>query len=218
MSGIETLQWLIERHTAETRLADGTPVRLRPVIPTDKRELADGFGRLSAQSRYYRFLSMISELSPTLLRLFTEIDYIDHFALGALSLMHEPPLGVGVARYVRDANQQQVAEPAVTVVDAFQGRGLGGLLLDRIMVTALANGITRFRGTVLTDNTPMKRLLLARGARFEHVGHGVLVAEFELLPAVGLRARRPVCRAREAVVSRLHYRNTDCRRMNCVSP
>jgi acetyltransferase len=48
-----------------------------------------------------------------------------------------------------------MAEGAVVVIDAFQGRGLGSLLLDRLVRYARANGVTGFVATIHTSNAPM---------------------------------------------------------------
>lgn len=174
------LQILYDHNVEETTLADGTPIRLRPILPTDKDNLRSAMARLSPDARYRRFMSTIAELSPERLRYLTEIDYEDHFALTALALDHEPPLGIGFARYIRDPDKHHVAEPAFTVVDAYQGRGLGSLLLERIMRDAVGNNITHFRATLLADNIPMKELFAQQDAAFSHDGYGVLSAEFAL--------------------------------------
>lgn len=172
-------------YPCETRLKDGTPIRLRLVTPADKHELESGLERLSPASRYKRFMGAMKRLSPELLRYFTEIDYVNHFAVGALALDQEPPLGIGVARYVRYTGQPDMAEPAFAVVDRYQGRGLGQLLLRQLMREARRHGITRFRATLLADNMPMKALFARQGAHFTHAGDGVLVAEFTLDDAFG---------------------------------
>ena len=108
-------------------LRDGSKVLIRQVQGTDAPLLADGFTRLSAQSRQMRFLTRKKELSPAELRYFTDVDHHDHEALGALD--HTDGRGVGIARYVRDADDPQAAEIAVTIVDDWQGRGLATELL-----------------------------------------------------------------------------------------
>ena len=81
-------------------------------------------------------------LSVDELAFFTEIDHVDHEAIGAL----DPATGegVGVARYVRERERPHVAEAAVTVVDAWQHRGLGGKLLRRLCARATENRIRVF--------------------------------------------------------------------------
>jgi len=96
-------------------------VLIRQVQSADAPLLADGFARLSTRACQLRFLSPKNELSPGELRYFTDVDHHDHEALGALN--HADGRGVGIARYVRDADDPQAAEIAVTVIDDWQGRG-----------------------------------------------------------------------------------------------
>ena len=102
-------------------LRDGSTVLIRQVQSADAPLLADGFARLSTRACQLRFLSPKNELSPGELRYFTDVDHHDHEALGALN--HADGRGVGIARYVRDADDPQAAEIAVTVIDDWQGRG-----------------------------------------------------------------------------------------------
>src|SRR5215467_10937951 len=96
-------------------LRDGSKVVIRQVQPADAPLLADGFARLSDRSRRMRFLARKDQLSGAEVRYFTELDHRDHEALGAVS--QADGRGVGVARYVRDADDPQTAELAITVVD-----------------------------------------------------------------------------------------------------
>ena len=75
-------------------LRDGSQVLIRPVVASDGPLLADGFGRLSSQSRWMRFLTAKKELKPSELRYFTDVDHHDHEALGALD--HDEGRGVGI--------------------------------------------------------------------------------------------------------------------------
>ena len=111
-------------------LRDGSAVLIRQVHSADAPLLADGFARLNARSRQLRFLTPKKGLSPAELRYFTDVHDHDHEALGALD--HPGGRGVGVARYVRDADDPQAAEIAVTVIDDWQGRGLGAELVAQL--------------------------------------------------------------------------------------
>jgi GNAT superfamily N-acetyltransferase len=170
----------IDRRTAVVSLRDGTALLLRPVVPEDKERFLDGFARLSPESRYRRFMSPIDELTPDMLRQFTEVDYVDHFAYVALLAEAPGNPGIGVARYVRLPEDPQVAEAAVTVVDEYHGRGLGTLLLEALGAVALANGVTRFRGYALEENRPMLDLMARMGADVELDSPGVYRVEVDL--------------------------------------
>jgi RimJ/RimL family protein N-acetyltransferase len=159
-------------------LRDGSKVLIRPVRGTDAPLLADGFARLSAQSRQLRFLSSKTTLSAAELRFFTEVDHHDHEALGALSPADER--GVGIARYVRDTADPQAAEIAVTIADDWQGRGLGTELLAQLSDRARQAGICRFTATVSADNAAMAALLWRMGAELTGRGHGTVEYEVAL--------------------------------------
>lgn len=154
-------------------LRDGTTVRVRPIEPDDKALLLAGFERLSEQSRYRRFLAPVPKLSEEQLRYLTEIDHDAHEAIVAVDA-ERPWEGFGVARYVRLANAPDVAEAAVTVIDEYQGRGLGTLLLVLLARTAIERGIRSFRAYVLEENRPMRDLLESLGAEVQHDSPGLL--------------------------------------------
>jgi GNAT superfamily N-acetyltransferase len=165
-------------------LRDGSRVLLRPVEPADKALLAEGFARLSPESRYRRFLAPLPELTDAQLRYFTEVDHHDHEALAAL----DPATGrgVGVARFIRLHDRPSVAEAAVTVVDAWQNRGLGTLLLGALAERARREGITTFTGLLLASNREMLELL-EHVARVRIVDRQTGTVEVEVdLPEVGI--------------------------------
>jgi GNAT superfamily N-acetyltransferase len=136
-------------------------ILIRPIEPSDKPVLAAGFGRLSPESRYRRFLSPTATLSEAELGYLTDVDHSDHEALVAL----EPGSseGIGVARYVRLEERPDVAELGVAVVDEWQGQGVGSLLLQRLAATARQNGIERFSALILEENRPMLGLIRELG-------------------------------------------------------
>jgi GNAT superfamily N-acetyltransferase len=142
-------------------LRDGSSVRIRPIRPEDKAQLVQAFDRLGDGSRYRRFLGYKKQLSVAELVALTEVDHHDHEALGAL----DPRTGdgVGVARYVRLAERPETAEAAVTVVDDWQRRGVGGALLTRLAARAREEGIREFTATLLSDNRSMLALFRRLG-------------------------------------------------------
>jgi GNAT superfamily N-acetyltransferase len=164
-------------YSARHVLADGTAVTLRLVQPTDRDEFDRQFRRLSPDSRYRRFFTGISELSPEMLDYLTVIDGYDHFAVLAFaeSLDLKEEEGAGVARFVRLKDEPEVAEAAVTVVDDYQARGVGRLLLTTLVAAARERGVKKFRGEVLEANEPMRRLLEAAGAKGTPSGVGTLI-------------------------------------------
>jgi GNAT superfamily N-acetyltransferase len=150
----------VEQATELVVLSDGSEVLVRQVRPEDKPLFVAGWSGLSDASVYRRFLQPREGLSVGELAFFTEIDHVDHEAIGALADRQ----GVGVARYVRDRERPHMAEAAVVVVDAWQGRGLGGKLLRRLCARATDNGIRVFTATLLASNDAMLTLLSRLGA------------------------------------------------------
>jgi len=131
------------------RTRDGAELVIRPIQPDDKRLIAEGFERLSPESRYRRFFRPLDRLTERDLAYLTEIDHTDHEALAAI----DPESGelVGVARYVRGA-EPQLAEVSVVVGDPWQRRGVATALLERLVERARDAQITHFVALVLDEN------------------------------------------------------------------
>ncbi len=162
-------------------LRDGTEVVLRPIRPADKELLHRGFLRLSPESRYRRFFAAKNDLTADELRYLTEVDGDRHFALGAVS--PDGHDGLGVARFIRLAGEDGVAEAAIAVADDQQGKGLGSLLFQRLVAAATERGVARFRCEVLGSNQAMAQLVLALAPEVSvQVESGVSCMEFALPP------------------------------------
>jgi RimJ/RimL family protein N-acetyltransferase len=162
-------------------LRDGSAVLIRQVRGTDAPLLADGFARLSSSSRQMRFLGVKKELSAAELRYLTDVDHYDHEALAALD--RAGGQGVGIARYIRDADDPQAAEIAVTIVDDWQGRGLGTELLAALSDRARQGGIRRFTALADAGNVAVAALLRNAGACLVRRGRGTV--EYEITLARG---------------------------------
>jgi GNAT superfamily N-acetyltransferase len=160
-------------------LSDGRRLHLRTIRPSDRELLREGFERLSPDSRYARFMVPKARLTDRELAYLTEVDGVDHFALGAVRrhLMSKDE-GVGSARFVRLADEPDVAEPAVTVLDDYQGKGLGSVLLQRLIEAAWERDVRWFRSELLAENKASKRMIesLSPEVRFQATGDGALVA------------------------------------------
>jgi GNAT superfamily N-acetyltransferase len=166
------------------RLTDGTDIELRPFLPGDGDLLVAGFARLSNQSRYRRFLAPIPRLTDSMLAFLTAVDGHHHRAFGALVDEPAGPIGAGVMRWVRTRADPAVADLAITVIDDYQGRGLGGLLLDVAVLDGLAQGLDRFEGVVLGENISSRRMLARGGATLRPDGGGVLAYRLPLRPRI----------------------------------
>jgi RimJ/RimL family protein N-acetyltransferase len=168
-----------ESYEETVQLSDGQRILLRPVRPSDKRMLLDGFERLSPDSRYARFMAPKSTLTERELRYLTEVDGRDHFAIGAIRKhLVSKPEGVGSARFVRLSDQPDTAEPAVTVLDSFHGKGLGSIMLQRLIEAAWERDVRWFCTELLADNTASRRMIeaLSPDVTFRHSGDGAIIA------------------------------------------
>ncbi len=159
----------------EVVLPSGATLRVRPIGRDDKPLLKAGLARLSERSRFFRFHTIVTDLTDEQLRYLTELDYRDHFAWGATVLVDGEEEPVGVARYVRDKDRPAAAEAAVTVVDGWQGQGVGSFLLEALAGTAMANGIATFTAFVLSENEEMLDLFQRLGASLERRGEETLL-------------------------------------------
>jgi acetyltransferase len=152
-------------------LADGTQVTIRPILPEDAPGLQEAFSRLSPQSVYLRFLETFKQLTDKQAQELAELDYQKRMALVAEVVEQGEKHLVGVARYAMldtahaesPQNVEGVAESAIVVVDEYQGRGLGTILLERLVMYAREHGVQAFMATVHHSNARIMRFIQRSG-------------------------------------------------------
>jgi RimJ/RimL family protein N-acetyltransferase len=169
---------------SEVVLRDGTQAMIWPLLATDRATLVDGFARLSEGSRARRFLGPIPALSESMLnRLVEQVDGTNHIAL----VLTAYPRGdvedvAGVGRIIRYPERPSEADVAVTVQDAWQGRGVGTALL-RELVTLRPPGVVRIVTEVTNDNTASLNMLARIGPpRLAPTDDGTYVVSVTLPP------------------------------------
>ena len=178
------------RWEADVVLADGGTVQLRPIRPDDADPLRAMHSRLSPDTVYMRFFSMVRTVSAREVERLTTVDYDDRVAVVAV-LRDEI---VGVTRYDRLLGTAD-AEVAVVVEDAHQGRGLGPLLLEHLAAAGEEQGIERFVANVLPSNRRMLEVFRTAGFEVErHMADGFVELVY---PIRQTSASREVARARE---------------------
>ena len=128
-------------------LRDGSEVELRPLEAGDRERLSRLFYRLSPESVYRRFLSPLHDPSAAGLDRLVDLDHDQREALAAMSGDEV----VGVARYFRD-RETSSADLAVLIEDAWQGKGLSLVLVERLTELARSRGIEAFTATILSQN------------------------------------------------------------------
>jgi GNAT superfamily N-acetyltransferase len=145
-------------------LSDGTLVLIRP-LHTDDRELETAFIRdLSVKSRRRRFLCDFKEPSEALIDQMMNLDYEKRTALIALIIDGGKPREIGVSRYCVTTDPTH-CECAVTVADEWQKRGLGVLLMQRLIHEARKHGFSRMISVDAASNQAARAL--ARRLKFE---------------------------------------------------
>ncbi len=147
-------------------LRDGTTLAVRPIRPEDARMELAFVERLSDQSRYLRFFTSARSLSPRMLARLTQVDYEKEIALVAVRSAVPNDEIIGVTRYAA-LPDSETCEFAVTVGDRWQNKGLGTLLMQRLIAVARANGYVTMIGEILSINQSMLRLAQNLGFTLE---------------------------------------------------
>ncbi len=153
----------IQPHSARSlRLPAGECVTLRPIGPCDRDPLQGYVRGLSRESRYNRFFHALQELPRADLDRVLHFDQKYQLALLAETCMEGLPIGIGEIRCAF-ATDRFEAECALSVADAWHGRGLGTLLVADIECRARCLGARYLSGDVLRSNAPMKALARKTG-------------------------------------------------------
>jgi RimJ/RimL family protein N-acetyltransferase len=159
-------------------LRSGEIVRIRQIRPDDAPALVRAYANLGEQSRYRRFFTVMPQLPEATLKAAVEVDHTDHEALVAVPLLSTEI--VGECRFIRLPDQPGTAEVGVTVVDAWQGRGLGSALLARLSERAVEAGIEYFTAEILAENRTVLALLPGLGHLKTESRGPVVTARVEL--------------------------------------
>jgi len=137
---------------------NGRTFMIRPILPEDEPEIQALISRLSPRAIRLRFFAPLKALSHADAARLTQIDYDREMAL----VLTEPgPAGASpiyaVVRLICDPNNER-AEYAVVVQDELTGKGLGMLLMKRIIDYARSRGVGEIIGHVLAENQTMLKL------------------------------------------------------------
>lgn len=159
-------------------LPDGARVQARPIRHDDDTALSAGIKRLSPSGQIHRFLQQRQGFNPEELHYLTHCDMKDHIAMMLVVLDgadHEIDR-VGVARSVRDKTDPELAEVAIVLVDEWQHRGGGTVLLSALATAAWRSGIRRWQAFFLESNPGICPLMAHVGTLVseKRLGHGMI--------------------------------------------
>ncbi|BCJ72956.1 GNAT family N-acetyltransferase [Catellatospora sp. IY07-71] len=170
---------------ADVLLADGATVHLRQITPQDAEAVVAMHSRFSERTRYLRYFSPYPRIPARDLHRFVNVDHVDReaFVVAAGERL------VAVGRYERLGEGAHEAEVAFVVEDAYQGRGVGSVLLEHLAAAAADAGITRFVAEVLPENGAMLRVFTDAGYEVNRrYADGVVTLTFPVAPTEKSRA------------------------------
>ncbi|MHB8188627.1 MAG: GNAT family N-acetyltransferase, partial [Dermatophilaceae bacterium] len=181
---------------ADVVLRDGSVAHVRPIVPDDGDGLRRFHAGQSAESIYLRFFAPLKTLSDKDVARFTQVDYDSRVALVA-TVRGEI---IGIARY--DKLNATTAEVAFNISDAFQGKGVGSVLLEHLAAVAQERGVAKFEADVLPQNRKMIQVFNDAGYEVSHhFDNGVIAVAFQIEPTAQSQAVRASREHRAEAVS-----------------
>jgi acetyltransferase len=144
------------------QLADGTDITIRPIRPEDAQLVQKFVHDLSDETKYFRYMNSLQELTESMLVRFTQIDYSREMALVAVTQDQDKEIQLGVARYAINPDGE-TCEFALVVADNITGKGLGNKLMTSLMDAARDKGLKVIEGEVLNNNHNMLKLMSRLG-------------------------------------------------------
>ena len=163
----------------ETRLENGTPVCLRRVDRGDEQRIREGIARMSPRSRYMRFFSGAATPPDWVIDRLLDADGDMHLAWGAIDMSVPGEPAIGAVHAFREAEDRELAEFSVAILDDWHGQGLGKILTATLLLEAQAEGIARFAMNTLAENR--SAIAFARLLGGQRTGSDGTVVAYELL-------------------------------------
>jgi acetyltransferase len=148
--------------STEYQTPEGVSVLIRPIRPEDADMEQDFVLHLSPETKYYRFMNTIRELSQAQLTRLTQIDYDREMAFVAIAKLETGDSEVGVVRYATNPDGES-CEFAIVVADGWQGKGLARRLMGVMIDTARSRGLKFMNGDFLAENSRMIAFVTSLG-------------------------------------------------------
>lgn len=143
----------------------------KAIEPADKEKIRTGFSQLSSKSVYSRFFTYLKELPEEQLDLLANADQNRHVVWAVFDPDRGREFGIGLGRYIRNQDESDRAEMAITVIDAYQNMGIGTVLLAILYHMARHSGIAHLTGVALGVNMPLLMRFQAMGADIQRHRH-----------------------------------------------
>lgn len=142
-------------------LRDGRSIEIRAIRPDDETQMLAALSRVSPQSLYRRFFGVKKGFSESERAFFLKVDFADHVALVATIKQSDCTEIMGGARYV--VTKPGIAELAFTIIDEFQGKGIGSALMRHLISLARRASLKQLVADVLAENIAMMNVLRQSG-------------------------------------------------------
>jgi ribosomal protein S18 acetylase RimI-like enzyme len=152
-------------YSKQEQLRDGSPAEIRALRPDDEADMLTALEHTSAQSLQRRFFAMKRHFSDKERAFFMKVDFTNHVALVVLAQDAGRKIVVGGGRYI--TFEPGRAEMAFVVIDSWQGRGVGSMLMRHLVEIARQSGMKELTAEVLPENASMLRVFRRSG--FESV-------------------------------------------------
>ena len=146
------------------KLRTGERIEIRAVRPQDRDDLMAAVDHTSSDSLYRRFFAVRRHFTETEESFYLNVDFVSHVALVALADENGQPIIIAGGRYV--VGEPGEAEVAFTVVDKYQGRGVGAALLRHLAMIARQAGLRELVAYVLPDNRAMLKVFEKSGLKY----------------------------------------------------
>ena len=178
-----------------TVLSDGTRILIRRMQPKDKNDIVELFQALSPRSRYLRYGSAGVKLKADELDKMTSSDTVNCQTLGVYSLEDHDPKLLGLAEFLQCDEEQSAAEFAIVIIDEYQNRGVGSLLLDIFMILVRRSGFSSLSAYLMRENIGMIRLIKKLNPSVQYLGDDMikfdisLAAENSIQKVVGMNCQ-----------------------------
>ena len=154
----------LSNYSAVEKLRNGERIEIRALKPQDRDDLMAAVDRTSSDSLYRRFFAVRRHFTETEESFYLNVDFVSQVALIAVADANGQPIIIGGGRYV--VGEPGQAEVAFTVVDKYQGRGVGAALLRHLAVIARQAGLRELVAYVLPDNRAMLKVFEKSGLKY----------------------------------------------------
>lgn len=154
-------------YLAEGRMRDGRTFKIRAVRRDDEADIMAAVARTSPQSLYRRFFGPKRHFTEQEIEYFMTVDFVKHVCLITTVEEAGRPAIVGGVRYIVHAPGK--AEVSFAVIDEYQAKGIGGVLMQHIAEIARKGGVRELTADVMPDNAPMLRVFQGSGLPIEIV-------------------------------------------------